>query len=865
MSKNLVIVESPAKAKTIEKILGSSFKVKSSFGHVRDLVKGKGAIDLTQGYQPKYEISEDKHKVIKELKQLVKSGMEVWLATDEDREGEAISWHLAEALGLDLKTTKRIVFREITPTALKKAVQQPRLVDLDLVNAQQARRILDRLVGFELSELLWHKVKGKLSAGRVQSVAVRLVCEREREILDFESQVFYRSDAYFWSEQQAKQKFQAELSQRFDNKDQGQAFLEACKTAEFKVRNIEVKPAVRRPAAPFTTSTLQQEASRKLGFSVSRTMSVAQSLYEMGYITYMRTDSTNLSETALKELSEVIEANYGKNYVETRQYTTKKKGAQEAHEAIRPTQAARASIQGQRDEMRLYELIWKRTLASQMADAKLERTLVEIAISNRQEFFKTTGEVLKFDGFLKLYLESQDDEEEEGEEGEKRLPILKIGETLGVGLIQVKQRFTRPTARFTEASLVKRLEELGIGRPSTYAPTISRIMDPSRGYVTKENRDGEERPYTILSLERSLSPLTIKEKQAKERVGQEKNKLFATDLGMIVTDFLKEHFEQIMDYSFTAKIEERLDEVAEGSTAWVEVLDEVYKPFHELVVATEQVAGRATGERILGKDPKTGRTVLTRMGRYGALVQLGTSEELGQDEKPSYANLPKEIALESLQLDQALALLHNQAKTYPDYLGAAVSVGSGRYGPFVKWGESYISLPKDPSELSFQELCFYIDRKRQEDQPLGHYLDLPITKGKGRFGPFVKWNGKFVSITKGSGFDFDTITQAQAIELIEAKEEKERTRYIANWPEKQLSIEQGRWGPFIRYGKKNFKLISNSGNKLSPEEAANLSYEEVWAMVEAQGGKALPEKTTKTKTKKAEDEKPKTTKKGKKS
>lgn len=851
MASNLLIVESPAKAKTIEKYLGSDFIVKSSYGHIRDLDKDRSSIDIEHGYAPKYSISPEKHKVVKELKDWVKKVDTVWLATDEDREGEAISWHLAQTLGLDVKTTKRIVFHEITKPALQKAIQNPRLIDLDLVDAQQARRILDRLVGFELSELLWKKIKGQLSAGRVQSVAVRLVAERERQIQEFEASNFFQIKAQFFVESKSGRQaiLQAKRAQRFESLVEAEAYLKACQSAEFAVAGIQVKPGIRRPAAPFTTSTLQQEASRKMGFSVSRTMSVAQRLYEAGHITYMRTDSTSLSETALKAMASIIENNYGKEYLHTRQYKSKSANAQEAHEAIRPTYFENMSISGQNDEQRLYELIWKRSVASQMADAQLEKTQVDISISTlADEKLLAEGEVLIFDGFLKLYLESADDEDED-EEKSSILPPLKLDQELPLKQLSAWERFTRAAPRYTEASLVKKLEELSIGRPSTYAPTISKIMDPKRGYVTKESRPGTERPYRILSFEPGKS-ITMQRKT--ELAGVEKNKLFASDLGLLVTDFLQKHFGPIMDYGFTANIEGKLDAIAEGKANWVDTLDRVYKPFHKLVVETLEEADRVTGERILGKDPESGRTVLVRMSRYGAVAQIGAPEELAEGEKPRYANLRREHSMETVELDEVLQLFQ-LPKLLGEYEGEELSVGEGRYGPYVKWGSNYISLgrDRDPLEVETEEAIELVRQKQAADAPIGHYKEKPITKGKGRFGPFVKWNNTYVSITKKSGYSLEDISEEQAIELIQVKMEKEANRYIHQWEEEGITIENGRWGPFIRMGKKNFRLINELGEKMNQEEAEALNLRDVVRIIEEQGGTVKKAAAKKAPAKKA--------------
>ncbi len=830
MAKNLLIVESPAKAKTIEKILGKDFTVKSSFGHLRDLPKKNDAIDVERGFEPKYVITPEKKKVVKELKGWVKKVDEVWLATDEDREGEAISWHLCQVLGLDENKTKRIVFREITAPAIKKAIQSPRTVDLRLVNAQQARRILDRLVGFELSELLWKKVKGKLSAGRVQSVALRLVVDREREILAFEAKPFFKVQAFFRvrNEQGSEVLLKAELNHRFEAEAEALDFLQRCKGAEFSIHRMEVKPLRRRPAPPFITSTLQQEASRKLGFSVRRTMSAAQKLYEQGHITYMRTDSTNLSELALTAMAEQIEKEFGGKYVKTRRYKSKNAAAQEAHEAIRPTDVNRKTVSGDRDQQRLYELIRRRALASQMADAELEKTIAHIAISTVPEYeFRAEGEVLKFDGFLKVYMEGRDEEEDETK---GMLPPLKQGQWLEADYLEAVQRFPRPPARYTEATLVKKLEELGIGRPSTYAPTISRIMEEGRGYVIKANREGKERSYTVLMLRDG----EIRTEQRTEMAGAVKNRLMPTDMGMIVSDFLLEHFDNIMDYGFTANVEQKLDEIAEGKLDWRKLLQDFYGPFHQKVEKTLREADRASGERILGKDPETGRTLLVRMSRFGRpVLQIGKPEELAEGEKPRYANLAPGQTLESLTFEEALKQFE-LPKKLGEYEGKEVVVKSGRYGPYLHFDGKFISLPRgaDPLAVNLEQAIEWIEQKRKEEAPIAFYKDLPITKGKGRFGPFLKWNGLYANIPRK--IDPDTIDEATAVELVKAKEEKEAQRYIHRWEEEGITVENGRWGPFIRFKRKSIKIPPLPGEKRATQEQARaLSLEEVKAIIEA--------------------------------
>lgn len=828
MGKNLVIVESPAKAKTIEGYLGKDFIVKSSFGHVRDLPKNDLAIDVEKGFQTTYEISPDKQQVVAELKKLAKQAEQVWLATDEDREGEAISWHLAEALGLDIKTTKRIVFHEITKKAIQKAIENPRTIDVDLVNAQQARRVLDRLVGFELSPVLWKKVKGGLSAGRVQSVAVRIIVEREREIEKFVSTSFYNVRGNF---DLGTATLKADLARKLKDHEEASAFLNKANGAEFTITNIETKPAKRTPAAPFTTSTLQQEAGRKLGFSVSRTMSVAQRLYESGKITYMRTDSVNLSDYALDAAKQEIVKSFGDKYSKPRQYTSKTKGAQEAHEAIRPTEMAVSQITGDRDEVRLYELIWKRTIASQMADAELEKTTATVGISTMDDVLHAKGEVIKFDGFLKVYIESSDDEEtEDGSSG--MLPPLTVGQKLNLIDIVATQRFTQKPPRYSEASLVKRLEELGIGRPSTYAPTISTIQ--VREYIEKKDKEGTPREYEVLTLKGG----SISAQTKTEITGAEKAKLFPTDIGIVVNDFLVQNFPQILDYQFTASVEQEFDEIAEGKLQWQEMMKKFYHPFHSNVTSTIETAERATGERILGNDPATGKPVIARIGRFGPMVQIGESD----DEEKRFASLTGDLSIANVTLEQALKLfeLPRQLGTYE---GKEVLVNVGRFGPYVKWGEDFISLPKgvEVMDVDMEQAIQVIAAKQEADAPVGTYQGKPITKGKGRFGPFIKWNDMFINIPRA--YNFDTLTQAEMDELISKKLEKEANRYIQNWEAEKISIENGRWGPFIRFGKKMLKLGKKAnGEKYTPEELAALGLDEVKKMIEEQDPTAFAKK-----------------------
>ncbi len=831
MSKKLLIVESPAKAKTIEKYLGADFTVKSSYGHIRDLEKTNDlGVDVENNYRPNYIIPPEKYKTVKELKDATARVSEVWLATDEDREGEAISWHLCEVLGLDPLATKRIVFHEITKPAIQKAVLAPRNLDMNVVNAQQARRVLDRLVGWELSSLLWKKVKGQLSAGRVQSVTVKLVVEREREIQKFNVTPYFKIVGQFLAKnaQDKLVSFKAESPTRFDDAAGAEGFLKKCVSAAYTVSNVEVKPTRRKPAAPFTTSTLQQEASRKIGFSVNRTMSVAQKLYEEGFITYMRTDSTNMSESAIQAMGEEIIKQFGQRYHHERRFKTKNESAQEAHEAIRPTYVERFNVSGNRDEQRLYELIWKRAMASQMADAELEKTVVDVEISTQPGAkLVAEGEVLKFDGFLKLYLESTDDEEEETQ---GMLPPLAKGQKLDLDLMTATERYTRPPARFTEAGLVKKMEELGIGRPSTYAPTISKIMEANRGYVTKDSRDGEERTFQIFTLKNNAITKTA----GKEITGATKNVLYPSDVGMIVVDFLDEHFDKIMDYHFTAKVEQEFDDIAEGKILWPKMIDGFYKPFHADVERTLAEADRVSGERILGKDAATGRTVLVRISKMGKpVVQIGTGDELAKDEKPRYANLRTGQSLENVTLEEAMSGFA-LPRALGEYEGEMLEVNSGRYGPYVKFGAMFVSLFKgeDPFETTYERALELVKAKQEADRPMGYFENAPFTKGKGRFGPFVKWADMFINIP--ARFNFDTLTEQQAIEIIQQKIEKEANRYILHWPEEKIAVENGRWGPYIKFGKENLKLQTAEGIKITADQANALTLEDVKAMISQQ-------------------------------
>ena len=759
MPKNLVIVESPAKAKTIEGYLGKDYSVTSSYGHVRDLPKGDKAIDIKNGFKPTYEITADKKDVIKSLKKLAKEAEMIYLASDDDREGEAISWHLKEALDLNDKNTRRIVFREITKKAIDNAIQNPRGIDIDLVNAQQARRILDRLVGFELSPILWKKIKTGLSAGRVQSVAVRLVVEREREVERFNSESSFKISAIFTLA--GGKALKAELGKKFKTEVEAMAFLEKCKGADFSIKNLEKKPTKRSPAPPFTTSTLQQEASRKLGFSVSQTMTIAQRLYEAGKISYMRTDSLNLSEEAVSGATAEIKASYGNDFVQTRKYKTKSESAQEAHEAIRPTNFAAHTVGGERNEQRLYDLIWKRAIASQMADAQIEKTIATIGISTTEETLTATGEVIQFEGFLKVYIESTDDEEDE-EEAKGMLPPLKVGETLTLKEMTGRESFTRPAARYTEASLVKQLEEMGIGRPSTYAPTISTIQ--KREYVLKESRDGKERKYRELVLAGDK----ISAKTGTENYGAEKMKLFPTSLAMVVNDFLVAHFPNVIDFTFTARVEKEFDEIASGKVEWQTMIEAFYGKFHTRVEDTEKVDRSEVGSsKELGVDPASGKKVLVRLGRFGPLAQIGESTE---DEKPRYASLKKDQLMENITLEDALELF---------------------------------KLPRE----------------------IGLFEEEPMVAAIGRFGPYVRHNGQFYSLTKE--YDPMTITEDESIAIIKAKRELEANRLIKDFSEnKEVQVLNGRFGPYIKFGKQNVKIPKG-------KEPKELTYAECVELAEA--------------------------------
>ena len=831
MPKKLLIVESPAKAKTIEKYLGKDFTVKSSYGHIRDLDKGKNGINVEDRFTPNYVVSPEKIKVVAELKSAAKKVDEVWLATDEDREGEAISWHLCEELNLDVKTTPRIVFREITKPAIQKAVLEPRLVDMDLVNAQQARRILDRIVGFELSGVLWRKVKNKLSAGRVQSVTVKLISDREREIQKFTTEPYYRVTADFNVKNAAGQivKLQAELSEKIAVGDDAKAFLEKCNGVDYKINDIVKKPLKRKPSAPFITSTLQQDASRKLGFGVSRTMSVAQRLYEQGFISYMRTDSTSLSQTAQDAITAIIVNNYGKEFSEPRKFKSKDSNAQEAHEAIRPTYMDRRNLGSDDDQKRLYELIWKRTIASQMSPAELEKTTVTIGISSvADKTLRAVGEVLKFEGFLKVYMESKDDDEEEGE-AKGILPPLSVAQMLDLDEMLATEKFTRGPARYTEASLVKKLEELGIGRPSTYAPTISKIMDQGRGYVTKESRDGIERVYDLYRLKSNSVDLMKK----TEITGATSNRLYASDIGLVVTDFLTSHFQDVMNFNFTAEVEDQLDHISDGGKDWQNWIMSFYEPFHAKVEDTIENAERAKGKRELGIDEATGFTILVQMSRYGPAAQIGTREEVGEEGKPRFSSLQPGQSMETITLEEVLELF-KFPKTLGNFEGVEVTINQGRFGPYIKYDEKYVNIPKseDPMGLDIEKAIEYVKIKLEEDKPVTTYQGEDVTKGKGRFGPFLKYKSMFINIP--ARYDADNLSQEDMHGLIAAKIEKEANRYIFQFPDEGFTVENGRWGPFIKYKKKNVKIPKIKDERITPEQAKEMKKEEFMKLIEAE-------------------------------
>ncbi len=797
MSKNLVIVESPAKAKTIEKFLGPDFKVTSCFGHIVDLPSKELGVDIDKGFQPKYIVSSDKKKVVKNLLSLSKNAEFIWLASDEDREGEAIAWHLSNALKLEDKKTKRIVFHEITKKAILNAIENPRKINYNLVNAQQARRILDRLVGYQLSPVLWKKIKGGLSAGRVQSVSVRLIVEREREINSFSTSDFYKTFAEFLTSD--GKKFKATLETEFKIYDEVEKFLQKNIKSEFSIVSRTMKPALKSPSAPFTTSTLQQEASRKLSFSVSKTMTLAQRLYESGLITYMRTDSVSLSDEAKSQAKAEIIKRFGKNYYNRKDYKSKSSNAQEAHEAIRPTNLKTQNINAEYDQKRLYELIWKRTISSQMSQAKLERTILKVGSNIYKSLFVAKGEILIFDGFLKVYLEGVDEDEEKVQ---GILPDIKIGTKLKLNIIESIQRFTRPPSRFTEASLVRKLEELGIGRPSTYAPTISTIQ--GRGYILKGENEGVERKYKKIKLQEHKIISSI----LTEKVASEKGKLIPSDIGVIVNDFLVNNFEEILNYNFTALVEKNFDKIADGTEDWSKMIQKFYTKFQPVVEDVRENANRESGERILGEDPKSGRTVKVRLGKYGPIAQIGVVDD---EEKPIFSSLQPNQTLESISLEDALMLFKLPRKV-GDFNGNEITANNGRYGPYIKYANSFVSIPKDisPFEIGFEMAVELIQEKEKANMPIHKYKDFPVTKGKGRFGPFIKWNNFFINVN--NKFDFENLSHEDIEFLIDDKLKKEKDKIVKFWEDENIKIEKARWGRFKIIYEKGFVELSKDSN-----------------------------------------------------
>lgn len=792
MPKNLVIVESATKAKTIEKILGQDFKVVSCVGHISDLPVKELGVDIENDFKPKYIIPTEKKPVIKDLKKYVSESDKVWIASDEDREGEAIAWHLYENLDLNNKDYDRIVFHEITKNAILNALDSPREINYNLVNAQQARRVLDRLVGYELSPVLWRKVKTGLSAGRVQSVSVRLIVEKEREIKNFLTNSYFKSIATFKNSSGVI--LNAELNNKFDSAEEVKVFLQKNINSNYTISDVEKKPAKKSPAPPFTTSTLQQEASRKLGFGVTRTMSTAQKLYEAGLITYMRTDSVTISKEAKSSILSVIESKYGNSYVNPRNYKNKNKSAQEAHEAVRPTDISVEDISSDYDQQRLYELIWRRTISSQMSDAQIERTVVNINSNSFNEIFIARGEVIKFDGFLRIYNEGTDDEFQE-EEG--ILPQLNINENLDLINIISRESFSRPPSRYTEASLVKKLEELGIGRPATYATTISTIQN--RGYVEKGDNEGIVRSYKSIEFKSG----DIIESTLTEKTGSNKGKLVPSDIGIIVNDFLVDNFDNILDYGFTAEVEKSFDKIAEGNQNWTDIIKQFYTDFHTNVNIVKDTAERQSGEKILGDDPISGRVVKVRLGKFGPIAQIGTMDD---DKKPIFASLTKDQQLDTITLNEALELF-KFPKEIGNYKGEVVTVNNGRYGPYLKFSSKSISLPKeiDPHSVDIDSAIPLIDEKLKLDEPIHIYNDLPVTKGKGRFGPFINWNEMFINVNKA--YDFDNLTIDNIEELIELKLKKEKEKLINEWVEEGIKIEKGRWGrSVISMGKKKIEI-----------------------------------------------------------
>ena len=800
---NLVIVESPAKAKTIEGFLGSEYVVKSCFGHIRELPKKGDPIDIQNNFNPTYVVPQEKKKVVNELLKIAKKCKTVWLATDEDREGEAISWHLLHALKLNSNDTKRITFNEITKKAVLKAVDSPRSINEDLVNSQQARRILDRIVGFELSPVLWRKIRPSLSAGRVQSVTVKLIVERENKISNHKPVETFKVVAEFESKGVV---FKAELASNFSSYNDAESFLELSKGKEFKVKKITQKPGKRTPSAPFITSTLQQEASRVLGFNVSRTMSVAQRLYESGRITYMRTDSVSLSKDAMTAIQKQIEKDFGSNFSNPRKFQNKNKSAQEAHEAIRPSNFSISSIGDGSPEDKLYSLIWKKTMASQMSDAEIERTTIEIGHNEQEQNFNTIGEVIKFEGFFKLYKSANSDSKTE------ELPDVSQGEILNCNEISATQKFSRPPARFTEASLVKKLEELGIGRPSTYAPTIKTIQD--RGYVENKDIEGKSRAIKQLVLKEDI----ITKIDLSENFGADRKKLFPTTTGEVVNEFLVEHFKNIMDYNFTADIEKELDSIAKGELLWTDMLSSFYSPFHKTIEHTKENAERANGERLLGKDPASGEPLYVKLGKYGPIAQIGETSD--ETKKPKFASLKEGQHIKTISLEEALKLF-DYPKSLGEHENLEVTVKVGRFGPYIQFGTENVSIPKgtEPDEVLLENAIALINEKRAANAPIAEYENLPVSKGKGRFGPFIKWNDLFINVNKK--YDFDNLSNEDIIELIEAKKKKEIEKVVQNWEQEGISVEKGRWGKFfVISGKKKKQLApTKDPAKITLEEA----------------------------------------------
>ena len=803
---NLVIVESPAKAKTIEGFLGSDFTVRSCYGHIRELPKKGDPIDVENNFNPTYVVPQDKKKVVSELSSLAKKSKIVWLATDEDREGEAISWHLLHALKLKEENTKRITFNEITKNAVLKAVDNPRDIDENLVNSQQARRILDRLVGYELSPVLWRKVKPNLSAGRVQSVTVKLIVQREQEIADHKPVETFKVVANF---EHSGVKFKAELSSNLASQNEAITFLNSLKNKGFKVIRVTKKPGKRTPSAPFITSTLQQEASRVLGFSVSRTMSVAQRLYESGHITYMRTDSVSLSKDAMSSAQQQITRSFGSHYCNPRKYQNKNKSAQEAHEAIRPTNFGLSSLDNDSPEDKLYKLIWRKTIASQMSDAEIEKTTIEIGFEGISQNFLSTGEVIKFDGFLKVYNLSSE------KEGKSILPNVNDGDLVNCVDVIATQKFSRPPARYTEASLVKKLEDLGIGRPSTYAPTIKTVQD--RGYVEIKDLEGVDRD--IIQIE--FASGEIKKNNLTEKAGADRKKMMPTTIGEVVNDFLSEHFQKIMDYNFTADIEKELDAIADGSLTWSDMLGKFYKPFHKNVTYIQENAERANGERLLGNDPKSGDPVFAKLGKYGPIIQIGDTKD--EDKKPRFASLKSDQNIKTIDLESALSLFE-----FPKLLGTfendEVYLKLGRFGPYIQFGKTNVSIEKgdDVDQIDLEKATIYIRKKKELDAPIMIYEDLPVTKGKGRFGPFIKWNDTFINVNKK--YDFDQLSDEDIVELIEEKKKKDKEKLVHHWEAEGITVEKGRWGKFfVISGKKRRQLDAKKDPKsVTLEEAKSI-------------------------------------------